>query len=606
PLRFGDLRRLVGRRSRVLQRGRAKEVGAEPFLPGNGMRRAAPGGAPVERWPPSLHIDYGPDIESALSQLSDAVRQGPDGEVGETPRWLGLKLLEGERESVARVGPARNDLLIMAREATQRLAEAHPEGLPLVIADRRYQFIHQLGQLILRRPSTQRPTLTDRVDAIVTHTWLGLPLFLVVMYLVFGLVVGVSRPLVDWIGATISGPIAHWVYELADWLHAPSWLSSLAGEGIIGGVGGVLVFVPVLGLLFLFISVLEDSGYMARAAFLMNRLMSFVGLHGKSFVPLILGFGCGVPAIYATRTLESRRDRTLTALLVPMMSCSARLPVYMVFVLAFFTGRAQLVIWALYALGVTVAIAGGMVFSRILFRSVRKAPFLMELPPYRLPRARNLWRAVSTRLHHFLRQASTVILSVSVLVWVLTHLPWGVNSLEASWFGNLSARLAPAFRPAGFGTWQAAGSLVTGFVAKELVVSTMTQIYLADGGSAPHASQPNVLAELRSIAQGLFVALGEAGKETLELLTPGWKLFPSQGGGQDPALVGTLRQTFTPASALAFVVFVLVYVPCAATLAAIRHEFGARWAAFSAAYQTILAWVLAVAVYHGARWIGIG
>jgi ferrous iron transport protein B len=268
-----------------------------------------------------------------------------------------------------------------------------------------------------------RITLTDRVDNIVTHKWLGLPIFFAVMYIIFRLVIDVSAPFLDWTDAVINGPIAHWLAFLLDLLRVPSWIHSLLIDGIVAGVGGVLVFIPGLLILYFFLALLEDSGYMSRAAFVMDRFMRIVGLHGKSFIPMILGFGCAVPAIYATRTIASRRDRILTALLVPLMSCSARLPVYVVFGLAFFGARAGTVIWAMYALGIVVAMLAGMIFTRTILKPDVTSAFVLELPPYRQPALKSVLIHMWENTHEFIRKAGTVILWASIVMWLLLNLP---------------------------------------------------------------------------------------------------------------------------------------------------------------------------------------
>jgi ferrous iron transport protein B len=331
----------------------------------------------------------------------------------------------------------------------------------------------------------------------------------------------------------------------------------------------------------------------------MNRFLSFLGLNGRSFVPLILGFGCAVPAIYATRTLETRRDRLLTALMIPLMSCSARLPVYVLFSIALFGRRADQVIWGLYALGVAAAIGAGWVFSRTVLKSGQANEFVMELPRYRMPTLSSLWGHVSMRTRDFIEGAGTVILLASVVVWGLLNVPLGTTSLEESVFGRTSAAIAPVFEPAGFGTWQASASLMSGLVAKEVVVSTMAEIYL---GSPLDTLDPNPRfgEQLAGIGYGFIAASADAGREVLETLTPGVRLFPAAAEGQvrETALGAVLSNVFTPVAGLAFLVYVLLYVPCIATLSVIRSEFGARWALFSALYQSGIAWVAATLVYQ--------
>jgi ferrous iron transport protein B len=556
-----------------------------------------------------FRLNYGTSVEPWLQQIEQALSTQASNTSPCPLRWMAVKLLEGDRQALAQVhaAPGGQEVLKLAEMARASLEAEFSGGVDLELADRRYQYLHALSHVVLKGTPRTASTNTDRIDSILTNAWTGIPIFLAVMYIAFGLVVNVSSPFLEWIDASIHGPISAWAGVLLAELQAPAWLVSLVMDGVIAGVGGVLVFLPGLIILFIFISLLEESGYLARAAFVMDRVMSLIGLHGKSFVPMMLGFGCGVPAIYATRTLESHKDRLLTGLLVPLMSCSARLPVYLIFTLAFFPRHSQLIIWGLYALGVVVAGVMGGILGRLLFRTTRRSPFVLELPPYRWPSLRNLRLTVLSRTNEFLRNAGTIILGVSVAVWLLTHLPWGAADLRHSYFGRLSAALAPALEPAGFGTWQAAGALATGFVAKEMVISTMAQIYLGEDGSAAVAPAPDLLTGLQQIGGGFLQAAAHAGQQTAEMFTPGINLFPAEEteleGG---ALLDTLTRAFSPPAALAFIVFVLLYVPCGATLAALRHEFGGRYAALSAVYQTGVAWIGAVAVYQLGLAIGLG
>ncbi|HNO93464.1 MAG TPA: ferrous iron transporter B, partial [Anaerolineales bacterium] len=315
-------------------------------------------------------LDYGGKIEREIAKILTAFEEMKF-DTGRYPkRWLALKLLEADTEILERVQsmPNGEQVIALARQGAHHVQSMLGDDFDLLTADRRYGFINGVVRQSLHRPQMDRITLTDRIDDIVTHKWFGLPVFFAVMYVVFRLVIDVSSPFLDWTDAVINGPIANGMRFLLNLLPLPAWIHSLVIDGIVAGVGGVLVFVPGLLILYFFLALLEDSGYMSRAAFVMDRFMRIVGLHGKSFIPMILGFGCAVPAIYATRTIASRHDRVLTALLVPLMSCSARLPVYVVFGLAFFGSRAGTVIWAMYALGILVAMLAGMVFTRTILK----------------------------------------------------------------------------------------------------------------------------------------------------------------------------------------------------------------------------------------------
>lgn len=556
---------------------------------------------------PAFAIDYGTDVEPHIAELVQAIAATP-ALAGYPPRWLAIKLLEDEADIVERVTGAGVEAVLEAARAGRSAIEAtRGDSADIAIADARYGYVHGVAIEVVDRSLASRFTITDRLDRVLTNRWVGLPIFLVVMYVVFQLVVNVSAYFLDWVDAVFSGPLTRWVTGLLAAISAPDWFISLAVDGVIAGVGAVLVFVPGLIVLYLFLTLLEDSGYMARVAFVMDRVMRFSGLHGKSFMPMILGFGCAVPAIYATRTLESRTQRILTSLVLPLMSCSARLPVYVVFGLAFFGAAAGNVITALYVFGIILAALVATVMSRTILRERDDSVFALELPPYRVPMLSVLLRHTWQKTREFVVKAGTVIFTVVVILWFAMSLPWGVEDQQDSYFGQASAAVAPIFAPAGFGTWEATGALATGFIAKEVVVSTMGQIYV--GGEETEAAegpQPTVGEDLRGIASGLVEAVDGAARTTLSLL-PGVDLMPAQEAEpEDTQLSTALQVAFTPLAAVGFLLFVLVYTPCVATLAAIRDEFGWRWAALSGLYQFGIAWLLAVIVFQVGTFLGYG
>lgn len=554
-----------------------------------------------------FRLDYGGKLEREITRLIESFSDLQLDAKRYPQRWLALKLLEADAEILEQVRamPNGEQVLATAAQSAEKLKSMLGDDVDMLIADRRYGFINGIVRQALHRPYMDRITLTDRIDDIVTHKWLGLPIFFAMMYVMFRLVIDVSAPFLDWTDAVITGPIAGWSSHLLDLVTAPAWMHSLVVEAVIGGVGGVLVFVPGLLILYFFLALLEDSGYMSRAAFVMDRFMRVIGLHGKSFIPMILGFGCAVPAIYATRTIASRRDRVLTALLVPLMSCSARLPVYVVFGLAFFGARAGTVIWGMYALGIVVAMLAGMVFTRTILKPDASSAFVLELPPYRQPALKSVLIHMWENTREFIRKAGTVILFASVVMWVLLNFPWGVEDKRDSYFGQVSGAISPVFAPLGFGDWQTSGALVTGFMAKEIVVSTLSQIYInADEGA--EVSEPTTFGEdLAGIGAGFLDATMNSGRILLSIM-PGVDLVDEEAEAQDTVLSRALREHFTPLSAAALLVFVLLYVPCVATLGAIKHEFGMSWAVTSAVYQTAVAWLAAVLVYQGGLLLGLG
>jgi len=551
-------------------------------------------------------LDYGGKIEREIANILARFEELSFDTGQYSKRWLAIKLLEKDADILERVQTmdGGEKIISFAKERAAHVESMLGEDFDLLTADRRYGYINGIVRQALHRPLLDRITFTDRVDNLVTHKWLGLPIFFAVMYMIFRLVIDVSSPFLDWTDAVINGPLAHWISFLLDLLRVPAWIHSLLIDGIVAGVGGVLVFVPGLLILYFFLALLEDSGYMSRAAFVMDKFMRIVGLHGKSFIPMILGFGCAVPAIYATRTIASRRDRILTALLVPLMSCSARLPVYVVFGLAFFGARAGTVIWAMYALGIVVAMIAGMVFTQTILKPDVSSAFVLELPPYRQPALKSVLIHMWENTREFVRKAGTTILSASIIMWILLNLPWGVVNQRDSYFGRFSNAISPVFIPLGFGNWETGGALVSGFMAKEIVVSTMSQIYLGDAEAT--TVEPTTFAEdITFIGKGFVDAGISSGKILLSIL-PGVDFVDEGTQSEDTALSLALRDNFSMLGALSLLVFVLLYVPCVATLGAIKHEFGTSWAITSAIYQTVVAWIFAFLVYQGGLLLGFG
>lgn len=544
---------------------------------------------------PTVRVDYGSALEAALVAL-EAQLAALETASGRPPthRWLALRLLEGDAATRAGIAarPGGHEVVAAAEAAIGRVRAVEGVDPALLVADRRYAWAHHLASQVTVRTAGARRSRTDRVDDVLTHPWFGVPLLLAVMWLVFTLVVEVAAPVVGWIETAVDGPLRDGGAAAFGALGlGGSWVEGLVLGGALAGVGAVLVFVPVLALLYVALGVLEDSGYLARAAYLMDRVMAPIGLSGKSFLPLLLGFGCNVPAVYATRVLERRRERLLTALLLPFVSCAARLPVYVLLASVFFPAWRGTVVFAMYVLSIVTVLGFGAVLDRLLLRDERGGSFVLELPSYRAPSPRVLGRYVQQRVGAFVRNAGTVILGASMLVWLLLAVPVGGGGagggrfaevpLEDSAFAATSAVVAPALAPAGLGSWEVAGTLLSGLVAKEVVVATLWQV---------HA--PAVAGEG---AGDVEAADGDAGAAVVD----------AEG---ESALAGPLRASLAASSgghpgpaAAAFLVFVLLYVPCVATVAAIRHELGGRWAALSVAASLTLAWLVATAVFQGGR-----
>lgn len=582
----------------------------------------ASGQCPLASTPSERIVDYGREVEDEIGRLQALAQADPLLAARYAPRWLALKLLEQDRsvgERLALLDGGRA-LLEAARTGARRIESVLGDGGDIIIADRRYGYINGLVREVVQRPRVDRRTRSDRIDQVVTHPLFGLPIFMAAMWVVFQMTASVSSHYVDWIDGVISGPVTRWVMALLSLAGlGGSWVESLLVDGVIGGVGGVLVFIPVLAFTYFFIAVLEDSGYMARAAFLMDRFMHHLGLHGKSFIPMLLGFGCSVPGVFATRTLENERDRLLTGLLVPFMSCGARLPVYLVIGVALFGPRAGLLVFALYMLGIVVALLVGLLLKHTLLRTDEEAPFVIELPPYRRPSLRGVLLHTWERTKGFIQHATTLILLASVVVWLLVSIPVALpGGAPAGRFAQIDADdsalaavsrwMAPAFEPAGFGNWQAASSLVTGFVAKEVIVSTLSVVYV--GEQAEPAGASTVGDDLLEIGSSFARATWDTVRATVSLL-PGIDLLSEQPTAADEArgdtaLIAALQSAFTPLSALAFLVFVLLTAPCVTTMAALRHEFGTKWLALSVGLMLAVAWTASMLVYQGGLLLGLG
>lgn len=542
-------------------------------------------------------LNYGPDIEAVLSGLHDHIQINHSVLLSQYPqRWLLIKLLEGDGLVMEAANIPAGSL---PPALFEHLLRAHGDDIEGLLADTRYALSAGLCREVLTKPEKRNIEMTERIDRVVLNRFLGIPIFAVAMWLLFKLTFDLSSPFSDWLDTMTNGPFKRWTTAILGGIGAPDWTVSLVNDGVIAGVGSVLVFVPVIFAMMFFITFLEGSGYMARAAFVMDRAMHAIGLHGKSFIPMLLGFGCNVPAIYATRTLENQKDKILTALLIPLMSCGARLPVYVLFAAVFFPDNAGTVIWTLYILGMLLAIVMGYLFKKTLFKG--DAPmFIMELPPYRMPTFTSLCLHTWEKGKHFLIKAGTYIFAVSVLVWFMLNLPWGVEHKRDSYLGKAGAAVAPIFQPLGFGTWEASASLITGVIAKEIVVGTMGEIY-APPAEEEAEEKPTLGEDLKEIV----VSFGGAVKTAVSTL-----LYLPQDEEPEEDQTGlraALKGQFTPLTSFSFMAFVLLYMPCVVVGAAMRAEFGTwKWAGVAFAYSTILAWTVALIIYQVGSFLGLG
>ena len=478
---------------------------------------------------------------------------------GYNPGWAALKLLEGDEKAIEKL-KLDDSLLSKITSLREELENKYDIDIETIIADARYQYISKIvSKAVKKKHKSGELTVSDKIDKIVTNRILAIPIFLAIMFIVFRITFGaIGSYSVDFVDGFINETLAE---AVEGWLLAAGgadWLVELIVSGIIGGLGSVLAFIPQIILLFFFLSILEDSGYMARAAFVMDRMLRKLGLSGKSFIPMLMGFGCTVPAAMAARTLENEKDRKLTIILTPFMSCGARLPVYALFSAAFFFRNQTVVIFSIYLLGIVVAILSGILLKNTVFKG-EVAPFVMELPPYRVPTIKGLAIHMWDRIKGFLKKAGTIIFTASVLIWFCQSFSFSFSMVEDpadSIFGTIGKVIAPIFSPLGFGDWKSSMALLTGLVAKEVVVSTI----------------------------GILNGVGE----------------------EAASISAALQSYFTPLKAYSFMVFTLLYMPCIAAFAAIKRELNSwKLALFSAGYHMAVAWFVAFLVYQGGRLLGL-
>ena len=497
-----------------------------------------------------IHINHGPDLERAIEAVKEEVSKNQTIRHKYSTRFLSIKLLENDPdiENFVRTLPNADDIFSVRDKMAKRIQSTMNEDCESAITDAKYGFISGALKETFADNHLEQAQTTKVLDAIVTHRIWGYPIFFLFMYLMFeGTFVIGEYPMmgIEWLVDQIGNLIRNNMSE------GP--LKDMLVDGIIGGVGGVIVFLPNILILYFCISLMEDSGYMARAAFIMDKIMHKMGLHGKSFIPLIMGFGCNVPAIMASRTIENRKSRLITMLVNPLMSCSARLPIYLLLVGAFFPNNASLVLLCIYAIGIFLAVLLARLFSKFLVKG-DDTPFVMELPPYRMPTAKSIFRHTWEKGAQYLKKMGGIIMIASIIIWFLGYYPnhdayeTVAEQQENSYIGQLGRAIEPVIAPMGF-DWKLGIGLISGVGAKELVVSTLGVLYVDD----PDADEAS-LAE---------------------------------------------RIPITPLVAFCYMLFVLIYFPCIASLAAIKQESGSwKWALFAACYTTTLAWLVSFVVYQ--------
>ena len=503
----------------------------------------------------SAKLSYGTELKEHLSDMQALIEK--DSNLLDVPSvWTAIKLLEKDPIVIEKVQGSSQKSAIMTEtdKVAGHLHTIFNEGAEEVVANARYAFIGGLMAEAVKKPAVEKETTTDKIDKIVTNRILSIPIFLVIMYAMFQFTYTLGAPFQDMIDQGF-GMLAEWIGGFI----ANEYLASFICDGIIGGVGGVLTFLPIIILMFLFLSILEDCGYLARAAFTLDIFMhKLVGLHGKAFIPMILGFGCGVPAIMATRTMENEGDRMLAMMLVPFMSCTARLPIYAIFIAAFFEANHGAILLSIYVLGIVVALIVAAILKRTMFKGL-STPFVMELPTYKVPSVKGVLLHTWEKVKGFLRKAGTIILACSIVLWALSIFPLGVEFGSAdSVLGMIGGAIAPIFAPLGFGTWQAGVAIIAGLAAKEVVVATF----------------------------GTLAGMEEDDEEGITQL---------------------VHDTFTPLSAYAFMAFTLLYTPCFAAIGAIKQETNSyKWAATMCAITLVTAYIVSFLIYNVGLLAGFG
>lgn len=511
-----------------------------------------------------VKLKYGTEVNDELEALTNIIERNEKGAVETNLNWAVLKLLEGDLRVEQKFTKKKYylDLKMQLERSKNHLENIFNKDISNILAITRYGFIKGLSKEIIQYgKNPPSGNTSDKIDNILTNRFIGIPIFLIIAWLMFQATFVLSEPLMGWIESFMKNAGNRLISLLTSW-NTPDLLKSLIVDGVIGGVGGVLVFIPIIGIMFMIIAIMEDTGYMARVAFIMDKLMHIIGLHGKAFIPMILGFGCNVPGIMATRTIENKKDRLVTILINPFISCGARLPVYALFAGAFFSANRGWVIFSLYFGGVAIAIMMGLILKIILSKNL-SSPFVIELPPYRWPSLKGLMIHVWERVWLFIKKAGTIILAFSIIIWALASFPLNTEyGSQESLAEQAGTFISPVFEPLGFGNWQSSVALIFGFAAKEVVVGTFGTLYGVED---------------TNISDGVST-LSEA-----------------------------LKNDFTPLSAYAFMVFILLYTPCMAVLAVVKRETNTwKWPLIMVIYTTAIAWTFSFLIYQGGTILGFG
>jgi ferrous iron transport protein B len=533
-------------------------------------------------------------IENALRRVEEKLRREPF--FKKFPhRWLLIKALENDEYLAEWLKEHYGfDLGRCCKRERHYVQEAYNEPPDEAIAEERYRAVARIVKEVLKKPSRVHGDFQELLDRLLLNPIFGIPFFFAVMFLVFKLSYEAAAPLMVWVEGFVNDFLGKYILWILSKMDLPEAALSFVKDGIIGGIGFFATFIPLLVFIYLAIGFLEHSGYFARAAFVTDRFARTFGLTGKSTVPLILGFGCNVPAVLATRTLENPLLRRLTALLIPFMSCSARLPVYALLAVAFFPSAVAAAIFSMYILGIAVALSVAFILSRTVYRQVVDLPFLVEIPPYRLPSFKELLRAAWSPVWEFIHRAGTLILVANAAVWILMNVPHGVPPKETL-LGRFASEVQPVFKPLGFGNrWENVAVLVPGFLAKEIIVTSYgTILGLQERKGAPKPQGLNPLKDITVQIIKLVRALSQSVKNVfLSLVPSALEENPPQ------RIVERIKKLFTKASALAFMVFVLLYTPCVSTVATFWQEFGAKFALLSILLSLSVAYLVSFLTYR--------
>ena len=527
-----------------------------------------------ERLARHIHINHGTEIEKSIDRVKLLIQKNTDIRDKYSTRYLAIKFLENDKqiEGIIATLPNASEIEAARKEESARIENLLHVSTESAIVDAKYSFIHgALAETYVQHVEEKpKKTITDKIDAVVTNKWAAFPIFILLLYLIFQSTFTLGDyPMnwIDWLVAKFGDFVASFMKD--------GWLKDLLVDGVIAGVGSVLVFLPNILILYFFLSIMEDSGYMARAAFIVDKLMHRIGLHGKSFIPMVMGFGCNVPAILATRAIESRKSRLITIAILPFMSCAGRLPIFVLLAGAFFPHHSALALLGIYFLGVLLAILSAVVLSRFIKED--DLPFVMELPPYRIPTGKAIWRHTWEKGKQYLEKMATTILIGSVVIWCLGYFPHTDKGAEYqqehSYIGQLGKTVAPALDPLGF-SWKMDIGLLTGVVAKELVVSTLGVMYAPEAASSAAGSDD-------AVSDAAVAEIAEADLSG------------------DTQLQGTLARMVPLPAAVAYMIFILLYFPCIATFVAIKNETGRwRWAIAVCVYTMVVAWIAAYIGFH--------